>query len=206
MLQVASGEYISSMAKSEIKSELQFRKYISTNCGSKVEAQILQFMLQLLPGSKSISTSSRSNGQEPDTGNFKGQQRDFFAHCFCQVTFLLKLQLAFLFLFVFVFGVERGCCKNNHHAKSNDPTLCQVPHPLPLLGTTLSRSAVRSVRFASFYRKILRLESLLLSSSSLPPHRSHTYLNFALRRFAVFRVRAFHTKKMQDSCKIYLQR
>lgn len=94
----------------------------------------------------------------------KGNNALSFAHCFCLVTFLLK--------FHSLVSGRGSCCKNNHRAKSNDPTLCQVPHPPRCPSPALRRLARvqwQSVRFTSFYRKILRLGSLLLSPTPLPP-------------------------------------
>lgn len=138
------------------------------------EAQLLQYLPQ------SISTFRRRNFST------------FLAHCFCLVTFLLKLQLAcFFFLF-------SSSCKNNHHAKSNDPTLCQVPHPFPI---ALDPAQCRVRSLCALLVSIAKSCVLKVCYCQPPPATlstifpSYTHLNFALRRFAVFRVRAFHTKK-----------
>lgn len=125
----------------------------------------------------------------------KGNKALSFAHCFCLVTFLLKFHSP-------VFG-KGSCCKNNHRAKSNDPTLCQVPHPPTPASPAPHRLARVQCSLCALLVSIAK--SCVLEVCCCPPYTDstpvfpcHSHLNFALRRFAVFRVRAFHTKK----CKI----
>lgn len=81
--------------------------------------------------------------------------------------------------------------------------ICQVSHPPPSTSPAPHRLARVQCSLCALLVSIAK--SCVLEVCCCPPYTDstpvfpcHTHLNFALRRFAVFRVRAFHTKK----CKI----
>lgn len=124
-------------------------------------------------------------------GNFKGQQRDFVAHCFCLVTFLLKFHSPVSVREVTAKIITALKAMTWPYAKCHTHFPCPSPHRLARVQCSLCALLVSIAK------------SCVLKVCCCPPpppnvFPSHTHLNFALRRFAVFRVRAFHTKK----CKI----
>lgn len=121
---------------------------------------------------------------------------------FCAWSLLWQLTTASIEVSFVRFSLFSLWCRNNHRAKSNDPTY-QVKYLAP--STTFgplrrplkcSSRALLVSSSKSFAHCELRLEAFCrFSPKSLP-----------LRRFAVFRVRAFHTKKkMKDPWEIYLK-
>lgn len=132
----------------------------------------------------------------------KGNKALSFAHCFCLVTFLLKFHSP-------VFG-KGSCCKNNHRAKSNDPTLCQVPHPPPSTSPAPHRLARVQCSLCALLVSIAK--SCVLEVCCCPPYPDlHSCLplphspQLCPAALCGISCTCFSYQKMQDSCKIYLK-